>query len=127
MKNKLGRTSTRRRTTGIIAIGFLMIIAAGTILLTLPISSASGHFTNPIDAAFTAVSATCVTGLVTVDTGLHWNIFGQIVILLMIQIGGLGFMTMAVLLLLLIRRSVTPKERILLAMSYNIDNYGNTK
>ncbi len=127
MKNKLSRTSTRRRTTGIIAIGFLMIIAVGTILLTLPISSVTGNFTNPIDAAFTAVSATCVTGLITVDTGIHWNIFGQIVILLMIQIGGLGFMTLAVLMLILIRRAVTPKERMLLAMSYNIDNYDSTR
>lgn len=127
MKNKLSRASTRRRTTGIIAIGFLLIILAGTILLTLPISSVTGNFTNPIDAAFTAVSATCVTGLITVDTGLQWNIFGQIVILLMIQIGGLGFMTLAVLMLLLIRRAVTPKERMLLAMSYNIDNYDSTR
>ncbi len=123
MSKLFNHTSRRRRTTGIIAVGFLLIIAAGTILLMLPISSASKEFTNPLDAAFTAVSATCVTGLVVVDTGTYWSVFGQTVILLMIQIGGLGFMTIAVLLSLMIKRAITPRERMLLAMSYNIDRY----
>ncbi len=104
-------------------MGFLIIIAIGAFILMLPVSSASGHFTNPLDAAFTAVSATCVTGLVTLDTAIHWSTFGQIIILLMIQVGGLGFMTLAVLLSLLIKRSVTPRERMLVAMSYNIGSY----
>ena len=123
-KHKIG--SSKRRTTGVIAVGFLLIILIGTLLLTLPISSHDGSFTNPLDAAFTAVSATCVTGLVTVDTATHWSMFGQIVILIMIQTGGLGFMSIAIIMSLLIKRSVTPRERMLLAMSYNLDSYDNT-
>ncbi len=76
-----------------IALSFLMVIVAGTLLLFLPISSKSGDFTPLLDAFFTATSATCVTGLVVVDTFSHWSIFGQFVILAMIQIGGLGLVT----------------------------------
>ncbi len=112
--------------TAVIAIGFVVLIAIGTVLLMLPISSKSGEFTDPLTAAFTAVSATCVTGLVVVDTGLYWSFFGQIVIISMIQIGGLGFMTMAVLLSRLVRRRITPKERMLVAMSYNLNSYDST-
>lgn len=112
--------------TQVMVLGFLCIILIGTLLLSLPISSADGTPTNPLDAAFTAVSASCVTGLTTLDTATHWNLFGHIVILLLIQIGGLGFMTMGILLSLLIRRQVTPKERMLVAMSYNVSSYGST-
>lgn len=110
-------------TTRIIALGFLFVVLAGTVLLTLPVSSADGTYTNPLTAAFTSVSATCVTGLATVTTATHWSIFGQVIILIMIQIGGLGFMTVTVLLSLLIRRNVTPRERMLVAMSYNLSSY----
>lgn len=126
IKHKFKLGSSKRRTTGVIAIGFLMIILLGTLLLMLPISSVSRTFTPPLDAAFTAVSATCVTGLITVDTAMHWSLFGQIVILTMIQIGGLGFMSIAVILSLIIKRAVTPRERMLVAMSYNLENYENT-
>lgn len=126
MKKERYHGNSRRRTTRLIILGFLSVVLVGTLLLCLPISSNTGEFTNPLDAAFTAVSATCVTGLVTVDTATHWSMFGQIVILLMIQIGGLGFMTVAVMLSLLIKRAVTPKERMLVAMSYNIDSYDKT-
>jgi len=126
MKKERYHGNSRRRTTRIIILGFLTVVLVGTLLLCLPISSNRGEFTNPLDAAFTAVSATCVTGLVTLDTATHWSMFGQIVILLMIQIGGLGFMTVAVMLSLLIKRAVTPKERMLVAMSYNIDSYDKT-
>ena len=120
MKKERYHGNSRRRTTRIIILGFLSVVLVGSLLLCLPISSAAGRFTNPLDAAFTAVSATCVTGLVTLDTATHWSLFGQIVILVMIQIGGLGFMTVAVQLSLLIKRAVTPKERMLVAMSYKI-------
>ena len=110
----------------VIAIGFAALIAVGTLLLMLPIASKSGELTDPLTAAFTAVSATCVTGLVVVDTASYWSLFGQIVIIVMIQIGGLGFMTMAVLLSRLIRRRITPKERMLVAMSYNLNSYEST-
>lgn len=117
---------SNRHTASIIAVGFIVMITVGACLLMLPISSANGEFTHPLTAFFTAVSASCVTGLVVVDTGLYWSVFGQIVIIIMIQIGGLGFMTMAVLLSSLIRRSITPKERMLVAMSYNLNSYGST-
>lgn len=79
----------------ILAIGFAVVILAGTMLLCLPISSADGNPTSFIDCLFTSTSAVCVTGLVTLDTGTHWSLFGQIIILLLIQTGGLGFMTFA--------------------------------
>ena len=107
----------------LIALGFALLILVGTIILYLPISSSSGRFTSPTDAAFTAVSASCVTGLITVDTATHWNTFGQIVILVMIQIGGIGFMTTAVLLSLIFKKAMTPKDRMFVANSYNLNSY----
>ena len=112
--------------TAVISLGFVALIAVGALLLMLPIASKSREFTDPLTAIFTAVSATCVTGLVVVDTGTYWSLFGQIIILTLIQIGGLGFMTMAVLLSRLIRRKITPKERMLVAMSYNLNSYDST-
>lgn len=120
---KTGLPKRKLSSTAIFSIGFLALILVGTILLTLPISSAKGTFTNPLDAAFTAVSATCVTGLITVDTATAWSTFGHTVIIVLIQIGGLGFMTVAMLLSLIIRRNITPKERRLAAMSYNLDEF----
>jgi trk system potassium uptake protein TrkH len=81
--------------TSIIVMSFLVVIAVGAILLMMPFTSADGNFTDPVTAVFTAVSATCVTGLTLVDTGTYFNVFGQITILLMIQIGGLGLVTFA--------------------------------
>ncbi len=104
----------------IIVLGFVSIIIIGTLLLMLPISSVSRTMTNPIDSAFTAISATCVTGLVTLTTAEHWSFFGQFVILLMIQIGGLGFMSIATTLSTLIRRSITPKERLLISQGFGL-------
>lgn len=72
----------------IVALGYFFVILTGTLLLLLPISTQSGT-TSVLDALFTAVSASCVTGLVVQDTGTHWTIFGQIIILILIQIGGL--------------------------------------
>lgn len=111
-------------TATVMALGFLAIIALGTIILTLPISSAEGKLTSPLTALFTAVSATCVTGLVVVETGLYWSLFGKIVIITLIQIGGLGFMTMAVLLSIIIRRRLSPRDRVLVAASYGITDFG---
>lgn len=111
-------------TATVMALGFLTIITIGTILLMLPISSASGQFTSPLTAAFTAVSSTCVTGLVVVESGLFWSSFGKTVIIVLIQIGGLGFMTMAVLLSVIVRRSLSPRDRVLVAASYGITDFG---
>lgn len=77
-----------------IVLGFFVIIIIGALLLCLPFSSKSGTFTNPVDCIFTSASATCVTGISVVDTYTHWSIFGQVVIMLLIQVGGLGFITL---------------------------------
>ena len=105
--------------TQLIATGFLFIILIGTFLLMLPISSREGEVTSFFDAMFTAVSASCVTGLIVVDTYTHWSTFGQIVILMMIQIGGLGFMTIGILFSIIIRRKISLRERGLMQESVN--------
>lgn len=79
--------------TRVIVLSFLAVIIVGALLLSTPLCSKSGSFTPPVDAAFTATSATCVTGLIVEDTYTHWNLFGQIIILTMIQIGGIGLVT----------------------------------
>ncbi|MBY0012485.1 TrkH family potassium uptake protein [Paenibacillus typhae] len=99
--------------------GFAAVILIGTLLLMLPFASASGHSLRFIDALFTATSATCVTGLVVVDTGTHFSLFGQIVILLLIQVGGLGFMTMATLFALLLKRKISLRDRLILQEAMN--------
>lgn len=114
-------TGRRRRTPyQTIVLGFLGVILLGALLLTLPFSSASGKFTDPLTALFTATSATCVTGLSVVTTAAYWSVTGQVIILILIQIGGLGFMSMAVLASLLIRRTVTPRENFLVSESLGI-------
>lgn len=103
----------------ILVIGFAAIILLGATLLSLPISSASGQPTLFLDALFTATSATCVTGLVVVDTGTHYSMFGQIVIISLIQVGGLGFMTMATLFAFVLRKRISLKERLILQEAMN--------
>ncbi len=103
----------------IILIGFFLVILAGAILLTLPIASQDGRSIGFVDALFTATSATCVTGLVVVDTYSHWTMFGKVVILLLIQTGGLGFMTVATMLSFALRRTITMRERLLMVESLN--------
>ncbi len=104
-KIKLGMPTTR-----VLAIGFALIILLGSVLLTLPIASRDGS-TSYLDALFTATSATCVTGLVVYDTYQNWTLFGQIVILGLIQIGGLGFMTIGVYISVLLKKKIGLKER----------------
>jgi trk system potassium uptake protein len=103
----------------ILVLGFATAILIGTLLLMLPYSSASGHSLRFIDALFTATSATCVTGLVVVDTGTYFSTFGQIVILVLIQVGGLGFMTMATLFALLLKRKISLRDRLILQEAMN--------
>jgi len=90
----------------ILVLGFAALILAGALLLSLPQASRTGQYTNFLTALFTATSAVCVTGLVVVDTGTYWSTFGQVVILFLIQIGGLGFMTMATFFFILIGRYI---------------------
>jgi trk system potassium uptake protein TrkH len=103
----------------ILVLGFAAIILLGACLLMLPIASADGTSLHFINALFTATSATCVTGLVVVDTGTHFTMFGQIVIVLLIQIGGLGFMSMATLIAFVIKKRITLKERLVLQEALN--------
>lgn len=100
-------------------IGFGFIIFVGALLLRLPIASVTGESMSFIDALFTATSAACVTGLVIFDTGTYFSTFGHWVILLLIQIGGIGFMTMATLFALILRRRISLKERLILQESLN--------
>lgn len=108
-------------TTRIIALGFAGAILMGAFLLALPVSSAEGTWTNPVDALFTATTSICVTGLVTVTTALHWSLFGQIVILVLAQLGGLGVITAAMCILILAGRRITLKDRMLIQETYNMD------
>lgn len=105
--------------TQIIAFGTLAIMLLGGVLLSLPISSRSGDSTPLINAFFTAASATSVTGLVIYDTYSHWSSFGQVIILFLIQIGGLGFMTVVTLFSMFLRRRIGLRERRLLMESAN--------
>ncbi|WP_294084550.1 TrkH family potassium uptake protein [Sphaerobacter sp.] len=98
-------------------LGFAGVILVGAILLSLPIATTDGHSTPFIDALFTSASAVSVTGLVVVDTGTHWNAFGQAVVLALIQIGGLGFMATSTLLLLLVGRRATLRDRMALGLT----------
>ena len=108
-------------TTRKIAIGFFLIILTGTLLLMLPISSAEGKVTNFVDALFTAATSVCVTGLVTVTTATHWSLFGKIVILILIQLGGLGVICCGIAILMLFGRKINLKDRIMIQESYGID------
>lgn len=99
--------------TRLIVGSFAVLILLGTVLLTLPVSSRSGSFTDPVNALFTATSSTCVTGLSVYDTYSHWSYFGQAVILLLIQCGGLGIATFATGFSLLLRRRIGIRELVL--------------
>ena len=107
--------------TQIIAITFGLIILAGTLLLMLPVSSRSGQPTPLRSALFTATSATCVTGLVIYDTGTYWSGFGQTVILMMIEIGGLGFMSIASLVIFMLRRRIGLRQRMVMAQALSVN------
>lgn len=100
-------------------MGFATIILLGTLLLTLPISNTTGKPLAFIDALFTATSATCVTGLVVQDTGTFFSTFGQVVIIMLIQVGGLGFMTMATLFAFVLKRKISLRDRLLLQEAMN--------
>jgi len=110
--------------TQVLVIGFAVVILVGAMLLTLPISSISGQSTDFISSLFTATSAVCVTGLVVVDTGTYWSTFGQTIIILLIQIGGLGFMTIATLIFFISRKKISFKERMVLSEAFNMQNIG---
>lgn len=100
--------------TRIIALSFILVILLGTFLLSLPISARDGQWTPALDALFTSTSATCVTGLIVADTYTNWSVFGQIVILAMIQIGGIGLMTIISMVFIFMKRKLSMQERMVL-------------
>jgi trk system potassium uptake protein TrkH len=108
-------------TTQYVAIGFLGVILLGAVFLMLPISTSEGNSTKFIDALFTATTSVCVTGLTAVSTANHWTIFGKIVILVLIQLGGLGVVACVTLLLVVAKRRITLNERIIIRESYGLD------
>ena len=120
-KKKIGDILTG---TQVIALGFFVVIIVGTILLMLPCMTRSGEWTSFVDALFMSTTSVCVTGLSLVNIYEYWNIFGQIVILLLIQIGGIGVVAMTVLRLMIFRKKVTLKERMLIQESYSANSMG---
>lgn len=115
---KKKKITARKSTTRLIASGFALIILAGSLLLSLPIANKSGHG-NWFNSLFTATSATCVTGLVVTDTYRNWTIFGQIVILCLIEVGGLGFLTIGAYISVLLKKRIGLQEREQLQESVN--------
>ena len=113
----------RIRPGQLIVLVFLGIILLGAGLLCLPAAARSGRPTPFLTSLFTATSATCVTGLIRVDTGTHWTMFGQVVILLLIQVGGLGFMTIACLFFFALRRRIGLRQRMVIAQALGSDTY----
>ncbi|MGL5716667.1 MAG: TrkH family potassium uptake protein [Paraclostridium sp.] len=112
----------------IMVVGFAVVILIGGMLLNLPIATQSGESIGFLDALFTSTSAVCVTGLVVVDTATYWSFFGQLVIIILIQIGGLGFMTVTTLFSLITKKRINLKERLLIQESLNqIDLSGLVK
>lgn len=113
----------RMKPPQMIIFGFLFVIIIGSIFLALPISDQNGQATSYLDSLFMAVSATCVTGLAVVNTADHWNIFGQAVILIMVEIGGLGFMSFLVVLLNMTGQHPSFKSKMLIRDAYNFTSF----
>ena len=114
--------------TRIIALSFILVILTGTVLLCLPVSSRMGQWTSPLDALFTSTSATCVTGLIIADTYTNWSLFGQLVILVMIQIGGIGLMTVISMVFIFLKKKLRMQERkVLMQAAGNLQVGGMVK
>ena len=117
MKKKFSLTTTQ-----IIMLSFLAVIFLGSLLLSLPISSADGEAVPYLDALFTATTATCVTGLVTLTTASAWSVFGQAVILVLIQVGGLGVVTIMSALMILLQKRMGIGDRLLIQDAFNLNS-----
>lgn len=125
MKNKYNRKFLDRLSESpplILTLGFLILISIGALILSTPFVTRSGNPTNPIDAIFIAASASCVTGLSPVNTAEHWNSLGHVVIIILIQIGGLGIMTLASIIPLILRKKIGIKTRLILKEQLNIES-----
>lgn len=121
-RKKKRTANVQMNPTRIIAITFAAIILLGTILLSLPISARNGVSCGFRPALFTATSATCVTGLVLYDTWSQWSTFGQVVIITLIEVGGLGFMSAASVVIFLFRRKLGLKQRMMMAQAISVDD-----
>lgn len=119
-QNVFDKIFSTKNPARIILTIYIIIIFIGTILLTLPISTAYRTWTAPIDAFFTTVSAVCVTGLTTVTTAVHWSLFGKIILISLIQLGGLGVMTAASILALVFNKKMTVSNRLQLSEENNM-------
>lgn len=108
-------------TTQIIILSFLTAIIIGALLLSTPLAAANGQATPFIDALFTATTSVCVTGLVVVTTASHWSLFGHIIILILIQIGGLGVITITTTLMMFLGKKISLSNRMLLGDAFNLD------
>jgi len=115
----LGARIKKMHPTQIIIAGFAALILLGALLLSLPVATVSGEGISFLDACFTSTSAVCVTGLVVVDTGTAFTLFGQIVILVLIQMGGLGFMTITSFVFILVGKRITLSDRMIIKESLN--------
>ena len=127
LKNKLMAWAMKRRgralsPTKIIATTFFILILVGALLLTLPVSTRDGRGCDFLRALFTATSATCVTGLTPFDTYTQWSGFGQGVLLCLIEVGGLGFMSMATLFVFLLRKRIGLKQRMVMAQALSLND-----
>ena len=109
-------------TTQIIMLSFLIVILVGSLLLSLPVSTVNGEAVPYLDALFTATTATCVTGLVTLPTATTWSVFGQIVILILIQVGGLGVVTVMSAVMILLHKRMGIGDRLLLQDAFNLNS-----
>lgn len=121
-KGRMSRKKTKLSPTQIIAIAFAAIVLVGACLLTLPAASRDGQSAGFLNALFTSTSATCVTGLVMYDTGSQWSVFGQVVIISLIELGGLGFMSAASAAVFLFRRKVGLRQRMLMAQAMSLED-----
>lgn len=119
MKSKILTQLNKLKPTQVMVLGFALLITVGAILLSLPIATQTREITPFLNSLFTSTSAVCVTGLSIVDTGTYWSLFGQIVILVLIQIGGLGFITTTTLFAMIVKRKIHLKERLLIQESLN--------
>lgn len=121
---KKGKQRVASSPSRMIALSFLLMIAVGTLFLTMPFASKSGESVGVVNALFTATSANCVTGLVVVNTLEHWTLFGQLTILMLIQLGGLGLVSVLTIGMVWLRKNISLENRLLVQTAFNQDKVG---
>lgn len=124
MKELLHKINLKLNMSQIILLGFAAVILTGAVLLSLPISSADGVWTSFLDTLFTSTSAVCVTGLIVHDTATYWSVFGRFVIMLLIQIGGLGVITISLTLAIIAGRRIGLRQRSIMQSAISVPTIG---